>query len=322
MKRRQFVVAAAGAMLASGTASSQPKQLRVGMLGPRPFDDSFYAIYIVRRLEQLGFRRGANLTVEYRFPGRLSRTYAEAARELAALNCDVLIAVGTQPAVDALRETGVRAPIVFLAVNYDPVRARIVSSLRKPGGSATGVYLQHEMVAAKRIDILRELLPSAKRFAVFGDRDTKEQLEAVRQAAANTGLALSVIEFDTAPYDLPSSFESAKKSGSEGVVLLGSPALAARETELGNLLAKHQLPGIGSTGAAEAGALFSYNADNVKVAARTADIAVRILQGAKPADLPVEQADEFEFIVNLRAARALGLKIPFTLLARATRVIE
>jgi putative ABC transport system substrate-binding protein len=230
--------------------------------------------------------------------------------------------VGTAAAASALSKADVRTPVVFLAINYDPVRAGVVKSFARPGGNATGVYLQHEAVAPKRLDVLREVLPRARRFAVLSDQHTLSQLEAIRLAASKTDLALTVVPAEGDLVDLAAAVERAKTAKVEGVVVLGSPIFAQRYRELADLLLKRRLPGIGSTAAADGGLLFAYGSDNMKAAMRTAELAARVLKGAKPAETPVEQADEFELVINVKTAKALGIKLPYALLARASRVIQ
>jgi len=318
--RRRFIqIGALGALAPAVFAQTRP--VKVGMLASRPLEESIFTAHIIRRLEQLGYRRDAGMLLEYRYP-RASEGFRALARELGALKCDIVLNAGTVSAAAALLDAQIRAPVVFLAVNYDPIRAGVVKSLRRPGGNATGVYLQQEAIAAKRLDLMREVLPKTRRLAVLTDRNTKEQLVATKNAAAAAGIELEVGEFDQRPYDFAPLFDRANASRVDAVTVLGSPIFAESYRELGTLLAKAKLPGIGSTGTADAGFLVSYNADPIKAAHRTAAMADRILKGANPADMPVELADEFEMVVNLRTAKALNLKIPYSVLARATRIVE
>lgn len=291
------------------------------MVASRPLSESIYTAHIVRRLEQLGYRRDAGMQLVYRHPAA-GLGYTKLVRELAEQDCDLIVNAGTASAASALREARIKAPIVFLAINYDPVRAGIVSSLRRPGGNATGVYLQQEAIAAKRFEIMREIMPGARRFAVLTDRNTKEQLDAIRTASSGSGITLEVGEFDRPPFDFGPVFEKAKRNRVDAVTVLGSPAFAERWADLGGIMTNNKFPGIGSSGSADAGFLVAYNADPRKAAQRAADMAARILKGANPSETPVELADEFELVVNLKTAKSLNLKIPYSVLARATRVIE
>jgi putative ABC transport system substrate-binding protein len=212
--------------------------------------------------------------------------------------------------------------VIFIAVDFDPLAQGFVASLRSPGGNMTGVYLRQGAVAAKRLEIAQETLPGAKRFLVLADEYTQEQLDAVRRAAETARVTLTVVEFRKQPYDFAAAFETGRHAGVEAVIGLGSPVFAANLSKVSEFLARHRLPAIGSWYAAEAGFLLSYSGDHVKAGRRAADLGVRVLKGAKPPDTPVEQVDEFELVVNLKTARALGVKIPHAVLTRATRAIE
>ncbi len=289
------------------------------MLASRPLNESIYTAHIVRRLEQLGYRRPAGMHLVYRYSSGTG--YSKLVRELLEQNCDLIINAGTASAASALREAQVKGPIVFLAVNYDPVRGGVVSSLRRPGGNTTGVYLQLEAIATKHLEILRDIFPGERRFAVLTDRNTKEQLDAVKIAASVSGISLEIGEFDAPSFHFGAFFERAKRSGAAAIQVLGSPAFAEKSAELGLALMKSKFPAIGFNGTANA-VLVVYAADPVKVAQRTADMAARILKGASPAETPVELADEFDFVVNLKTAKSLDVKVPYSVLARATRIIE
>jgi putative tryptophan/tyrosine transport system substrate-binding protein len=244
------------------------------------------------------------------------------AHELVALKCDLIFAVGPDNGVIALRDARTPIPVVFLAIDFDPLQSGIVTSLGRPGSNITGVYVPQGELAAKRLDILREVLPSAKRFLIFSDEFTRDQLATLRRRADSIGAQLVIAEFSRQPYDYAGAFDSARKEKAEALVGLASAVFAADGAKIGALLAEARLPSAGTSAAmAERGFMLSYGPDNSKITRRVAEIAVRILKGARPAEIPVEQADEFTLVVNGPVASKLGLRIPASVMARATRII-
>lgn len=292
------------------------------MLAPRPLAESFYTGLIVQRLRELGYREGSGMVLEYRATRAVPQRYPEMAHELVALKCDLIFAVGPDNGVIALRDARTSIPVVFLAIDFDPLQSGIVTSLGRPGSNITGVYVPQGELAAKRLDILREVLPSAKRFLIFSDEFTRDQLATLRRRADSIGAQLVIAEFSRQPYDYAAAFDTARKEKAEALVGLASAVFAADGAKIGALLAEARLPSAGTSAAmAERGFMLSYGPDNSKITRRVAEIAVRILKGAKPAEIPVEQADEFTLVVNGPVASKLGLRIPESVMARATRII-
>jgi putative ABC transport system substrate-binding protein len=321
--RRQVVFAAALGALSVRYGAAQTRSVRVGILLARPLNQSFYGPGIVRRLGELGYREGSSMLLEHRSADGIADRFPRLAAELIQANCDVIFAVGPEQPVRALQIAGSRVPVVFLAVDYDPLEKGVVTNLSKPDRNTTGVYIPQGLLAAKRLEILREMLPRARRFLVLSDIFSKDQIAAVRDAAEAANVQLTVIEFARSPYDFAAAFESAQQARVEGFIGLTSPVFATRSAELAELLNRYKLPGAGWTPAVmRAGFLIGYGEDSAKVSRRAADIGARILKGAKASDIPVEQADEFEFVINSTTARALGIKIPESVMARATRIVQ
>lgn len=322
MRRRELLIAALAAAAAPG-ALAQRRPVKIGVLTGVPHRKSNYVPGILQRLAQAGYQEGSGMVVEARSSDGLAERYPALALELIEHKCDLIFAVGPWQAAAPFRRAASPAPIVFLAVDYDPVEKGIVPSLVRPGGTITGVYVPQAGLIAKRVEIMREVAQGAQRFLVFTDDFSRDQLGAAEKAARAAGVELTVVDFKKPPYDFAGGFAAGRKANAGGFVMLGSPEFggnAARLAALGNEFA---MPGIGaSAGHARNGMLLSLGADIFKTTQRVGDIAVRILKGAKPADIPVEQADEFDLIVNLRTAKALNLKVPYSVLARATRVIE
>lgn len=320
--RRRFLLASVLSAIAPARAVAQARPVKVGILLARPLMQSNYGPGIVRRLGELGYREGAGMTLEHRF-AEVADRFPKLARELIDAKCNVIFAIGPEQPVRALQNAGSSVPIVFVAVDYDPVEKGVITSLSRPDRNTTGVYIPQGALAAKRLEIMREVMPRARRFLVFSDVFSRDQLPAVRNMAEIAGVQLTVIEFTKPPYDFEGAFESARQVQVDGLIGLTSPVFATRAAELGVLLRRYRLPAAGWISAAAIdGFVFSYGDDPAKVVRRAAEIGARILRGAKPADIPVEQADEFQLAVNAKTAHELGVKIPESVLARATRIVQ
>ena len=321
--RRQFLLAAACAPLGARDALAQGRAAKAGFLLARPLSQSFYGPPIVQRLAELGFAEGKTLQVEHRSADGFAERFPQLARELIDAKCNVIFAVGPEQPVRALQVVRSSVPIVFVAVDYDPVEKGIVTSLSRPDRNTTGVYVPQGQLAAKRLEIMREVLPAARRFLVLADVFSRDQLPAVREIAQSARVELTVIEFTKPPYDLLSAFEAGRRAQVEGLIGLTSPVYATRAAELAELLIKHKLPAAGwPSGAVKNGFLLGYGDQPAQVGRKAADIGARILKGARPVDIPVEQADEFELVINAYVARSLGVKIPESVMARATRIVS
>ena len=263
------------------------------------------------------------MVLEWRSSDGSAERLPKLARELIDLKCDVILTIGPEQSARALQDARAPVPVVFLATDYDPVGKGIVASLRSPDRNTTGVYVPQNALVAKRVEIMREVVPRARRFFAFTDGWSKGQVGAAHKAAETARVQLSVTEFSKQPYDFAGAFEKARKAGGEALIGLTSPVFSDNQAAISALLAQHRLPGIGTSSAqADAGFLLALNADETKVARRVAEIIVRVLKGAKTADIPVEQADEFELAVNSKTARAIGVKIPESVLARATKIVQ
>ncbi len=320
MTRRQFLLAGALSALFAPLVQAQARAPRIGIMSGLPLDRSAYGGPLVRSLADLGYRDGVGAILEYRSADGLTDRYPKQARELVDLKCDLIFAVGSEFPVRALMKLGTPVPTVFWAGDYDPLEKGIVKSLARPEGNVTGVYAPQGTLVAKRLDLLREVRPGARRFLVLADAWSRDHVPDARKAAVVAGVELTVVEFSKEPYDLAQAFATGQQAGAEGIIVLNSPVFRTHFGEILALGTKHRLPSAGSGG--YPGILLGYHADLGKGAARVAALGARILKGVKPADIPVEQQNEFQFVVNLKTARALGLKVPQSLMLRATRVIE
>ena len=293
------------------------------MLSARSLSESFFAAAVVRRLGELGYRTGSAMTLEFRSAEGIQGQFPVLARELSGLKCNLNFAIGPEHAAKHLREASAATPLVFLAVDYDPLESNLVSNLARPGRNTTGVYIPQAALAAKRLEIINEIVPRARRFLVFVDPFSRTQLPAVRKAAEVAGIQLTVIEFSKPPYDFEGALAEGAKAKVDAYLELASPVLASNAGVLAGLLQKYRLPGAAASGGyVEAGVLISYGPDAEKVAWRAADIGVRILRGANAGEIPVEQADEFELVINAKTAAVLGIRIPERVLARATKIVS
>jgi putative ABC transport system substrate-binding protein len=324
--RRQFLVAGAlGALGALGVpyAAAQVRQPRIGILSALPLDKSLSAPLLLKSLSEFGYRDGAGMVLEFRSSNGIDARYPELARDLIARGCDVIFALPAEAIARVFRDARTSVPVVFIALEYDPLERGIVDSLSRPTGNMTGVYAPTGALRAKQLEIAQEILPGASRFLVLTDESSRNQLAALKKAADTRRAQLIVVEYAQAPYDLTAGVETGRRAGVHAVIGMQSAEFAARRAELAALFASYRLPAfVPGFMATEPGILASYAVDSVKLHRRAVEIGVRILKGAKPVDIPVEQLDEFDLVVNLKTAKALGVKIPYSVLTRATRVIE
>jgi putative ABC transport system substrate-binding protein len=326
MQRREFIALLSGAAAAWPLASrAQQKTMPViGYLGSgsaeseAPFREPF-----LKGLEQSGFLAGRNVAIEYRFAeGRFERLPTLAA-ELVRLPATVLVAAGLSAAVSAKKETAT-IPIVF-SVGVDPVSLGLVESLNRPGGNATGVSVFTTELGPKRLGLLREMLPQASLVAVlFGARtaSTSMQVREMEAAARTIGQPILVLHAESES-ETEKAFATMSEHRASGLVFGASLYFQTITDKLVALAARYRIPAIYEWPEfVTAGGLISYNARRTGAAAIAGDYVGRILKGASPADMPVQQATEFELVINLKTAKALGLTVPQSLLARIDKVIE
>jgi putative ABC transport system substrate-binding protein len=275
-----------------------------------------------QRLRDLGYAEGQNLVIEFRnAEGKTDRLPGLAA-ELVRLNMDVVV-VATDPATRAVKEASAKTPIVMVSVNYDPVELGYIASLARPGGNITGVLFLHRELTGKRFELFKEMLPTVARVAVLSDPLAAEQLAAAKAANRLMGLKLQVIELQNPSYDFESAFRVALRSKAEALLVLTTPVIFRERSKIAQLALRNRLPtSFAHREHVDAGGLMSYGPNFDDMWRHAAVYVDKILKGAKPADLPVEQATKFELIINLKTAKALGLTIPPSLLLRADQVIE
>lgn len=262
-----------------------------------------------------------NISFEYRRAQGQAERLPQLAKELVSLKADVIL-LGNEEALRAAKGANGTIPIVMIFLGDDPVAAGLIDSLSRPGGNVTGIAVGQRELVGKRLELLKELLPGVSRVAVFWDAYGRGQLDQLASAARSLGLQLELIELQ-APYDFKAAFRAAKKREAGAVLLMFSPVFNQQRREIAALSVDYHLPTIsGNFNLARVGALMSYGYDNVASFGRAAYFVDRLLKGAKPAELPVEQAATIKLIVNLRTAKAIGSVVPESILLRSDEVIR
>jgi putative tryptophan/tyrosine transport system substrate-binding protein len=325
MRRRQFlgVLSGAAAWPLAASAQGARKLPTIGLLsGAAPSVEGQRIAAFVQRLRELGWIEGRTVAIEYRWAEGRSKRFADIAAEFVRLKVDVILATGTAPALAAKQATG-DIPVVF-ALAGDPVGTGLVASLARPGGNVTGQSNQAIDVADKKVELLREVVPGLRRLAILanvGYPGGALEISEIHQAARKLGLDVVTSEIRRAE-DIAPVIEALKGSA-EAIYIVGDPLVNTNRVRINTLALAARLPTIYvQREPVEAGGLMSYGPNFLDLFRRAAEFVDKILRGAKPADLPVEQPTKFELVINLKTAKALGLDIQPTLLARADEVIE
>jgi putative ABC transport system substrate-binding protein len=310
--------------LAAGAQQAE-KVYRISFLGLAPVKDVASAMKAIReRLRELGYIEGKNVIFEYRSAEGRQERLTELATELARARPDVLIAGGGTLAPLALKGVTTTIPIVFASVG-DPVGAGVVASLARPGGNITGLTGQQTELAGKRLQLLRDLIPGSQLIAVLMNPATPFTMLALKETRAAAELLhvrLEILELKTGD-QVTGRFEAAIKAGAAGMIVFEDPLTYAIRQQISDLAAKFRLPTMyGDRDYAEAGGLISYGPDRHEMNRKVAEYADKILKGAKPADLPVQQPTKFELVFNAKTAKSLRLTIPQSLLLQADQVIK
>jgi putative ABC transport system substrate-binding protein len=326
MKRREFISLLGGAAAAwpiAARAQQSTKLPTIGFLGAnnatfeRASTDAF-----VQRLRELGWIENRTIAIEYRWAEGRDERFAEIAAEFIRLKVDVILTYATPSSIAAKKATAV-IPIVFAAAG-DPVGTGLVASLARPGGNITGLSIQQTDLASKRLEMLREVLPGLRTVAILfdvGSPNSVLEMGEVQTAARTLGLAVVTSEVRRAE-DIAPAFD-ALKGRADALYVCGAPLLSTNRIRINNLALGVRLPTMhGFREFIVAGGLMSYGPNFPSLFRRAAEYVDKVLRGAKPSDLPVEQPTKFDFIINVTTARVLGLEVPPTLLARADEVIE
>ena len=328
MDRRSFLVGSFGLLAAPLATDAQPaaKVPRIGFLSPSSSSDPRIPVRLGafrEGLRELGYVEGQNILIESRWAeGRYDRLPGLAA-ELVNLRVDIIV-TWSLPAIQAAKEATATIPIV-MAGSLDPVATDVVASLARPGGNITGLSLMAPELVGKQLELLKEVVPKVSRVALLGNPanpGTAPQVRRGQDAARALGVRLQVLEARN-PSAIEDAFAAMARERAGAVIILTDAMFGAHRERIADLAAKHRVPAVyGLPEFAETGGLMGYGSSVVDRFRRAAVFVDKILKGAKPGDLPIEQPTKFEFVINLKTAKALGLTIPPAVLARADEVIN
>jgi putative ABC transport system substrate-binding protein len=327
MRRREFIglVGGAAAALPLVSHAQVSKRLyRVAYLALTPGENTTQMKTFAQRLKELGYVEGKDITIDYRSADGRSEQLSALAGELVRGKPDVLVAgLGTLTARAAKAATG-EIPVVFTSVG-DPLGAHLVQNLARPDGNVTGLASQSTETAAKRLQILEKLLPDRSPIAVLmnpGAPAPALALKELRAAAEREGVRLEVLEIN-AISQVPQKIEAGLRAGAAGLLVIEDPLTIAARQQISNLCAQFRLPAVyGDREFVQAGGLMWYGADREQLFRRAAEFVDKLLKGAEPSALPVEQPTKFALVINMKAAKLIGLEVPSSLIALADEIIE
>jgi len=321
IKRREFITLVGGAAVLPLVARAQQrKMLRVGFVGMQPRAASHYANFL-KRMAEFGYEEGRNFTFDYIQTPDVEG-YERNYRELAGHNIDVFLAVGSEPALRAALSAAEGRPIAFLAVDFDPLARGYVTNLSRPGGNVTGIFVRQVELAAKRVEIAREAFPSATVVGIVFDSTSREQGDAASEGARKLGLEPRWIEVK-GEQGYASAFAAMDDVPAQPIILPAGPLFLRDRAAIAQVLLERRIPSIVAFREnMEAGALISYGFDQMGLFYDIASYVHQIAQGAKPADMPIEQSPRFYMAINLKTAASLGISLSDALIARANEVIE
>jgi putative tryptophan/tyrosine transport system substrate-binding protein len=328
VRRREFI-----ALLGSGAVAwplramaQQPSKIaRIGYLGPQPDNPMIVASYsvIASELRRLGFVEGQNLTIAYRHHNVPGVDIPSLAAELVQTNVDTLVADGPEAILHAAVAATDTIAIAMIAVNFDPIARHYIASLARPGGNVTGVFFQSVELVQKQLDLLKQALPGKTQATALYDELSADQFKAAKQAAERLNLEFHGIKLENPPYDFDAAFRFLAQRLPDMLLVLSSAHFTKSAPHIARLAIQRHLPTMFTFKSyVEAGGFMSYGVDYVGMHRQIAPFLGKILNGANPADIPVEQPTKFEFVINLKTAKALGLDIPPGVLAIADEVIE
>jgi len=321
MQRREFITLLGGAMVVWPLAAGAQQPFRIGLLNTGA--DTFFIPPFVSKLQELGYLEGKNILIERKFAEGNSQRLKEFAADLVRQHVDVIVTIGT-PAGFAAKQATSTVPIVFGAIS-DPVGVGLVTSLARPGGNATGNSLMAPELSAKRLEILRTLAPGISRFAILWDSSNPGMVERVREteiAADRSHVLLHAVGPRNLD-ELEAAFAELLNQRPDALLVTTEPFTRQHLARILDFANRNKIPAMFEDSSyVEAGGLMSYGPNYAEVFRTAAVFVDKILKGAKPADLPIEQPTKFQLVINLKTAKALAIEIPPTLLAMADRVIE
>jgi len=316
-----LLIAAAQLWPAAGSAQSPKRIPVVGVLTVNAAASDPVATSFRDGLAQFGYIDGQNIKIDHRTANGRPDQIPNLAKELVHLPVDVIV-VGAEPALSAVTRATTAIPIVILSVDKDPVATGLVKSLSRPGGNVTGIFALQSELALKRLELLKDTIPGIARVSVFWDPVNRQGASDIEPAARLLGLAVRPIEVPP-PYHFDAAFRAAKADKAGAVLVLFSPGFYTQRERLGKAALSARMPSMFSDNPhVEAGGLMSYGPTFADLWGRAAYFVDRVLKGAKPSELPVEQVSRFRLAVNLKTAKALGITFPESILVRADEVIK
>ncbi len=302
------------------------KVYRIGYIrsGSGPFTTSPGYMGLRQGLRELGYVEGQNLVLEYRSAERKRERYPVIAAELVRLKVDVIVTSPGPPGIRAAQQATRTIPIVMLGVRIDPVEAGFVVSLARPGGNITGLTQRDSKLHAKRLELLKEAFPRISRVAIiWRPRDQKQSMKEVEATGQALGVQIQSVVVERRLGELESVFSAISQKRSDGLLVAPSAFMNRHQVRFREFTAKRRLPTIYSRSRfVVAGGLMSYGTNSVDISRRAATYVDKILKGAKPGDLPIEQPTKFDLVINLKTAKRIGLTIPPEVLFRAEKVIK
>jgi putative ABC transport system substrate-binding protein len=315
------------ALCSSAEAQQPTKVPRMGYLSPfDPARESTRAEAIRLALRERGYVEGQNIAIEYRYAEGKRDRLPELAAELVRLKVDIIVVAGGDGPIRAAKNATKTIPIVMAGLGADPVEAGFIESLARPGGNVTGLTNLNRELGGKRLELLKEAVPKVARVAVLYEQANRPSVIEVKEVlpVAARALGLTVRSWEVRAADgFDTVFAALNKDRPDGLFVTGGSLMAANRKRIASFALKSRLPSsFTDKEAVDAGGLMSYGADQADSYRRVAYFVDRILKGAKPADLPVEQPTKFEFVINLKTAKQIGLTIPQSLLYRADKVIK
>jgi putative ABC transport system substrate-binding protein len=322
MRRREFIafVGSTAAAWPLAARAQQDGQIpRIGFLTPDPDSPLFIASYpaFLTELRKLGFSEGKRLIEFRRADQGASKAFAAAA-ELIRSKADVVVTFGPEITLKAASAASQTIPIVMIAVNFDPIAGGYVSNIARPDRNITGLVSRAPELAAKQLELLIEAFPDDKPIAALWEPASAAQFDTVQRTAQSFHIELRSHKVENPPFDFDAAFRAIAQDGSRMVLVLSGPTFGSQRAHIADLAIQHRLPTMFTFKYyVEAGGLMSYGIDTLPIFRRAASFVAKILRGAKPSDLPVEQPTNFEFTLNLKTAKAIGVSVPTSILLRA-----
>jgi putative tryptophan/tyrosine transport system substrate-binding protein len=324
VNRRAFITLLGGAAVAwplAARAQQAGKVLRVGLVSSQP-RSAPNILAFEQRLAEIGYQEGKNFIFDFVQAASLE-AWEAGYREFGARKVDIVVATGNEISLKTALTISRATPIVMIAIDYDPFARGYVTSLARPSGNVTGVFLQQIELTMKRLQVLNDAFPDMKAATVFWDQISADQWEAAQGTGAKLGLRLAGIELREQPYDYERALAQAPSDYRRNLFVMTSPFFFRDRARIADFALRNRIV---STFAfrdyVEAGGLLSYGPSITGMYRRAAEYVDRIARGAKPADLPIEQPTKFEMVVNLKTAKAIGTEVPTSILLRADEVIE